>query len=106
MIGVSAVVAKQFGIVAAIVDGDVGVAVIVEVDGRQAASGDGANEIGTQNLRLFRTRPCPGCGTSAAALCIDFAVVELNIVQHGAVELQDVGPAVVVVIHKLHRDAA
>jgi hypothetical protein len=33
-------------------------------------------------------------------------VIELNIVQHGAVELQDVVPAVVVIIQKFHGHAA
>src|SRR5450631_615337 len=33
-------------------------------------------------------------------------MVEIDVVQHGAVQLQDVGPAVIVVIQKFHGDAA
>ena len=33
-------------------------------------------------------------------------MIELNVVEHGAVELQDIVPAVVVVVEKLHGDAA
>src|SRR4029077_17736652 len=36
----------------------------------------------------------------------NFAVVEPHVVKHGAVQLQDIGPAVVIVVEKLHRDAA
>ena len=36
----------------------------------------------------------------------DFAVIEMNVVHHCAVELNDVRPAVVIIIDKFHGDAA
>ena len=38
-------------------------------------------------------------------LVADFAVIKLNVVDHGAIDLDDVGPTVVIVIEKFHRDA-
>src|SRR6267143_2629281 len=50
VIGVPAIVAQKLRIIAAIVDGDVDVTVIVEISGGQAAADDGAHEIRTQRV--------------------------------------------------------
>src|SRR5207249_11604027 len=54
-IGVAAIVAEEFGKIAAIVDGDVDVAIIVEIGGGQPAASDGTSEVRTQRVRnLFK----------------------------------------------------
>ena len=107
MIGVRAVVAQELGVVAAHVDGEVEVAVIVEVGDGQAASRNGLHEVGAQGFgHLLELALSQVAEHQLGFGILDLGVVKVDVVEHGAVHLADVRPAVVVVIHELHRDAA
>ena len=107
VIRVAAVVAQEFRIIAAIVDDDVDVAVVVEISGSKAAANDGTHEIWAERLGNFLELAFAQVAKHQQRLFVsDLAVIELHVVEHGAVQLQNVGPAVVVVIQKFHRNAA
>jgi len=57
--GVPAIVAQKLRIIAAIIDGDVDVAVIVEISGGQAATCYGAMKSGPKESDTFSNWPFP-----------------------------------------------
>src|SRR5205807_7342735 len=90
-----------------IVDGDVDVAVIVEIGGGQAAAGDGTDEVRSQRVRdFFKLALSEIAKHQQRFLVRHFAVVEIHVIEHGAVQLQNIWPAIIVIIQKLHGNAA
>src|ERR1700693_4069817 len=107
VIGVAAVVAKQRGIIAAIVGDDVDVAVVIVISGGQAATRDGPDDIGTERFRNFLEQAFAQIPKHEQRLLVrNFSVIEVHVVEHRTVQLQNVRPAVVVVIQKFHGYAA
>ena len=107
MVGVATVVAEELGRAAPDVDGEVQVAIIIEIGGGQPPPGDGAREVGAEGVRNLFEFPLAQVAEHQQRLFVsDLAVIELNVVEHGAVQLADIGPSVVVVVEELHGDAA
>ncbi len=103
MIRISAVVAKDFRTIATNIHRDVKIAVVVEIGCGQAAAGDGADEIGTKRIGNFLELTLAEVTEHQQRLFVrDFTVIEGHVVDHCAVGLQDVWPAVVIVVHELH----
>src|SRR5450432_2737108 len=104
---IPAVVAKKFRIIAAVINRNIDIPIVVVVGGGYAAARDGANEIWPQRLRHLFKLPFAEVPEHQQRFFVrHFAVVKGNVIQHGAVELQNVVPTVVVVVQELHGNAA
>ncbi len=107
MIGVRAVVAEEHRVIAAVVGDDAEAAVVEKIGGGDGAARDRAAEIRTERAvgNFFKFSLPEIVEHEQRFLVADFAVIKLDVVDHRAIDLDDVGPAVVIVIEKFHGDA-
>ncbi len=107
MIGVAAIVAQKLGEIATVVGGDIDVAVVVKICSGQAAASDGPDKVWTQRIGHFFELALAEVAKHQQRLFVrDFAVVQADVIEHRAIQLQDIRPAVIVVIKKFHRNPA
>ena len=104
MVGIAAVIAQQRRIIPAIVGDDIHVAIIVVIAGGHAPPGNGTHEIRTKRIRNFFELTFTQVAKHEQRFFVGhFAVIKLNVVEHGAIQLQNIGPAIVVIIDEFHR---
>src|SRR5579859_4668752 len=107
MVGVAAIIAQELGIIAARDDSKIDVAVVVEVSSGHAASRDGAHEVRAKLIGNFVKFPMPEIAEHQLGFFVGhFGMVKANVVEHGAVHLADVRPAIVIVVEEFHGEAA
>ena len=107
MVDVASIVAKKFRIIAANIDGNSHLPVVVEIRGGQAAPCNRPHEVGPQRLRRFLEMAFPQVMEHQHGFLVrNLAVVKTHVVQHGSIHLHNVGPAVVVIVEELGSDAA
>src|ERR1700756_2230269 len=106
MVGVAAVVAEKLRGVTAAVDRNADRSVVEEIGGCKAASCDRVNEVWSERIGdLFEVASAQVMKHEQRFFVGDFAVIEVHVVYHGSVGLQDIRPAVVVVVNKLCSDS-
>jgi len=103
-----AVVAEEHRVIAAVVGDDAEAAVVEKIGGGDGAACDGAAENPGERTvgHFFKLSFAEIVKHQQRFLVADFAVIKLDVVDHRAIDLDDVGPAVVIVIEKFHGDAA
>src|SRR6202012_2744569 len=98
-----AVVAQERGKVAAIVGNNVDIPVIIVVGGGQTTADNRTHEIGPDRLRYFFKAAFAQIAKHEQRFFVgNLILIECDIIEHGAVGLQNIVPAVVVVVQEFH----
>ena len=102
MIGVAAIVAQELRIIAAAIDGYADASVVEKISRGKPASRYRTEKVWTERVRrLFKMAVAEIMEHQQRLLVSDQAMIQIHVVNHGAISLHDVRPAVVIVIDKL-----